>query len=145
MSEALPCVIVSVKGVRHRVLVDTGCSQSVVHVSCCKAWMKGAIDMVTPLGFMVILGMNAIRALGGVAVDAQNGVRFGVEKSEICATATAVIGVDEPDFSATYDPASNCRTAAWKWSESKEPGVLRSVVEAYSVLPEARDLYEEEL
>ena len=179
MSEALPCVIVSVEGVRHRVLVDTGCSRSVVHVSCCKAWTKGAVDMVTvsgekwqcegtdvvrlqlsggastdicvcvtttkPLGFMVILGMNAIRALGGVAVDAQNGVRFGIEESEICAAATTVIGVDEPDFSATYDPSSNCWTAAWKWSEGKEPGILRNMVEAYSVPPEARDLYEEEL
>ena len=108
MSESIPCVIVSVEGVRHRVLVDTGCSLSVVHVSCCKAWTKGAVDMVTvsgekwqcegtgvvrlqlsggastdicayvtttkPLGFMVILDMNAKTALGGVVVDAQNGV-----------------------------------------------------------------------
>ncbi|KAG0727855.1 hypothetical protein GWK47_033755 [Chionoecetes opilio] len=40
---------------------------------------------------------------------------------------------------------SNCWTAAWKWSGGKEPGVLRNTVEAYSVPPEARDLYEEEL
>ena len=89
--------------------------------------------------------MNAIRALGGVAVDAQNGVQFGIEKSDTCAAATTVIEVDEPDFSATYDPSSNCWTTAWKWSEGKEPGVLRNMVEAYSVPPEARDLYEEEL
>lgn len=171
--------MLSVEGVRRRVLVDTGCSRSIVHVSCCKAWTKGAVDMVTvsgekwqcegtgvvhlqlssgasidicvcvttakPLGFMVILGMDGITALGGVAVDAQNNVRFGIEKPEICAAADTVVRVDEPDFCATYDPLSRSWTAAWKWSEGKEPGVLKNTVEAYSVPPEARDLYEEEL
>lgn len=158
MSEALPCAVVSVDGVCRRVLVDTGCSVSVVHVACCKSWMKGAVDMVTvsgekwrcegtsivhlqlsggaatdirvcvttakPLGFMAILGMNGIIALGGVAVDAQNRVQFGIEKPEICAATNTVVKVEEHDFSGTYDPSSNCWTAAWKWSKDKEPGVL---------------------
>ncbi|KAG0724917.1 Nephrin [Chionoecetes opilio] len=117
-------------------LVDTGCSRSIAHVSCCKAWKKGIVSMTTvsgeewqcegtgivrlqlsggafttvrvsvtavkPLGFEFILGMDGIKALDGVTVDARNGVRFGVEKSEFCAAANTVVAVDErlPDYQA---------------------------------------------
>ena len=53
--------------------------------------------------------------------------------------------IDEPDFTATYNPVTNSWTAAWKWSEGKEPGVLQNKVEVYDVPHEARELYEEEL
>ncbi|KAG0724811.1 hypothetical protein GWK47_039835 [Chionoecetes opilio] len=127
-------------------LVETGCSRSIAHVSCCKAWKKGIVSMTTvsgeewqcegtgivrlqlsggafttvrvsvtavkPLGFEFILGMDGIKALDGVIVDARNGVRFGVEKSEFCAAANTVVAVDERDFSATYHPVTNSWTAA---------------------------------
>ncbi|KAG0719421.1 hypothetical protein GWK47_050518 [Chionoecetes opilio] len=159
--------------------MDTGCSRSIAHVSCCKAWKKGIVSMTTvsgeewqcegtgivrlqlsggafttvrvsvtavkPLGFESILGMDGIKALDGVTVDARNGVRFSVEKSEFCAAANTVVAVDERDFSATYDPVTNSWMAAWKWSEGKEPDVLKNQVESCSVPPDARDLYEEEL
>ncbi|KAK8374447.1 hypothetical protein O3P69_012045 [Scylla paramamosain] len=125
VSEVLPSAMVSVEGVHRRVLVDTGCSRSIVHVSCCRVWTKGAIDMVT--------------------VSEEKWQCEGTEKPKICVVANTVVGVDEPDFSATYDPLSICWTSARKWSEGKKPGVLRNTVEAYSAPPEARDLYEEEL
>ena len=59
------------------------------------------VTTAKPLGFMVILGMDGITALEGVAIVAQNSVRFGIEKPEICAAADTV---EEPDFSAIYDP-----------------------------------------
>ncbi|KAG0699088.1 hypothetical protein GWK47_025903 [Chionoecetes opilio] len=145
-------------------LVDTGCSRSIAHVSCCKAWKKGIVSMTTVSGedwqceetgivrlqlsdgafttvrvscdcseascFEFIFGMDGIKALRGVTVDARNGVRFGVEKSEFFAAANTVVAVDERDFSATYDPVTNSWTAAWKWSEGKEPDVLKNQVES---------------
>lgn len=103
------------------------------------------VTSAKPLGFAFSLGMDRIRAFGGVTVSIQSDVRFGVDEAKICAATDTVVGVDERDFSATYDPVANHWTAVWKWSEGKEPGVLRNQVEAYSVPREARDMYEEEL
>ncbi|MPC72747.1 hypothetical protein E2C01_067060 [Portunus trituberculatus] len=47
VSEVLPSAVVRVDGVQRRVLVDTGCSRSIAHVSCCKAWKEGGVNMVT--------------------------------------------------------------------------------------------------
>ena len=46
MSEALPSVVMYVGGVQRRVLVDTGCSRSIAHVSCCEKWKKNPVGMI---------------------------------------------------------------------------------------------------
>ena len=97
----------------------------------------------TPLGFAFILGMNGIVALGGATVNEERRVRFGKEEAVAC--GAAVIGVDEKDFSATYDTATNSWTAAWKWSQDSEPDALLNKVEEYSIPREARVMYENEL
>lgn len=179
VSEVLPSAVVSVEGVQRRVLVDTGCSHSIAHISCCKEWRKSAVNMVTvsgeewqcegtgtvrlqvscgayvdinvivttskPLGFSFLLGMDGIKALGGVTVNAQGKVYFGVEKMPICAASDTVVKVDERDFSVTYDPSSKSWTAIWKWAGGREPDVLRNTVDAYSVPEGPRIPYEEEL
>ena len=178
VKEVLPSVVLEVDGVLRRVLVDTGCSRSVAHVSWCKTWTKSAVCLVTasgdkwqcegtgtsqfqlhsgaradisvcvttemPLGFSFILGMDGINALGGVTVDPQGRVCFGVEDC-ICAATDVKLKVDQPDFTAAYDPSANCWTAAWRWAEGKEPGVLQYQVTEYAVPQDARDLYEKEL
>ena len=167
MNAALPSALVSVGGVQRRVLVDTGYSRNIAHVSCCKQWSMDTISIITvngeewqcegtglvrlqlgggaaadvrvcvtatrPLGYTFILGMDSIKALEGVTVDAQGEVRFNSDRSEMCAAADTVMGVDKRDFYATYDPEANYWTAAWKWAENKEPGILQNRVEAYSV------------
>ena len=99
----------------------------------------------TPLGFPFILGMNGIAALGGVTVSEERRVRFGKEDAVACVAGAAVIGVDEQDFSATYDSATNSWTAAWKWSQDGEPGALQNRVEEYLIPHAARVMYENEL
>ena len=64
---------------------------------------------------------------------------FEVE-DEICAPADLELKVDKPDFTATCDPRRNCWTAAWKWTEGKEPGVLYNQVAEYAVPRDAREL-----
>ncbi|KAG0728326.1 hypothetical protein GWK47_032710 [Chionoecetes opilio] len=99
----------------------------------------------TLLGFPFILGMNGIVALGGATVNVERLVRFGKEDTAVCAAAATVFGVDEQDFSATYDATTNLWTAMWKWSQGVEPGVLQNQIEEYSVPHEARLVYEKEL
>ena len=178
VKKVLPSIVMKVNGTWRRVLVDTGCSRSVAHVSCCETWTKSEVCLVTasgdkwqckgtgvlrlqlhsggsadvsvcatenmPLGFSFILGMDGIRALGGVTVDPQCGVQFGVE-DVICAATDVELEVDEPDFTATYDSRTNCWIAAWKWVESKEPGVLHNQAAEYAVPQDARESYEKEL
>ncbi|KAG0706288.1 hypothetical protein GWK47_024369 [Chionoecetes opilio] len=97
----------------------------------------------TLLGFPFILGMNGIVALGGATVNVERLLRFGKEDTAVCAVAATVIGVDEQDFSATYDAATNLWTAMWKWSQGVEPGVLQNQIEEYSVPREARLVWDE--
>ncbi|KAG0711524.1 hypothetical protein GWK47_020461 [Chionoecetes opilio] len=92
----------------------------------------------TLLGFPFILGMNGIVSLGGATVNVERLVRFGKGDTAVCAAAATVIGVDEQDFSATYDAATNSWTAMWKCSQGVEPGVLQNQIEEYSVPREAR-------
>ena len=123
MNGALPVARLSVGGVKCEALVDTGCSQGVVHQSVCRRWNRRPVSVLTvsggrywcegsgvacvqlqcgesvmvdvlvvarkPLGFEFILGMNGIRALGGVTVSSGDRVKFGAE-SAVSRVAAAV-------------------------------------------------------
>ena len=74
--------------------------------------IRVSVTTLMPLGFTFILGMDGIKALGGVTVDSQYGVRFGIDETVICAAGNTVEDVDEPDFTATYDPVTNSLPAS---------------------------------
>ncbi|KRZ59047.1 hypothetical protein T02_3184 [Trichinella nativa] len=78
-----------------------------------------------PVGYDLILGMNGIAALGGVMVSGGRCVRFGLNGPGVCAATEAGISIREKDFTATHCPSTRSWTAAWKWSDAGEPGVLR--------------------
>ncbi|KRY27734.1 Pol polyprotein, partial [Trichinella spiralis] len=63
----------------------------------------------------------------------------------VCAAPEAGISIREKDFTATYCPSTRSWTAAWKWSDAGEPGVLRNTVEEYPPANVARGAYEDEL
>lgn len=48
--------LVRLDGVEHRVLVDTECSRSIAHVSCCEKWNQGAVGMITEWGGVAVRG-----------------------------------------------------------------------------------------
>ncbi|CDW60330.1 BTB 2 and zf-CCHC domain containing protein [Trichuris trichiura] len=98
-----------------------------------------------PLGFDFILSMNGIAALGGVSVDGQRRVRFGVECAAVCATTLAGVRFEEKDFAVTFDPVARSWTAAWKWSDGERPAVLKNYVKEYSPTAWAVAQYEKEL
>ena len=49
-SGALPVKRLSVDGVEHEVMIDTGCTRSLIHQSACKEWKHSAINMVKVSG-----------------------------------------------------------------------------------------------
>ncbi|KFD49845.1 LOW QUALITY PROTEIN: hypothetical protein M513_09312 [Trichuris suis] len=107
--------------------------------------IEGVIADKKPLGFDVIIGMNGISALGGVTMNAQGQVQFGRAKAVVVASAAASIRVDEKDFVATYDPATNTWTTAWKWANGAAPEVLRNTKEEFPLPEGIREAYTEEL
>ena len=46
LNGALPAVIVQIDRVRRTALVDTGCTQTLVHKSCCQTWKKKQVPLL---------------------------------------------------------------------------------------------------
>ena len=143
MNAELPVVGVKIDDVQCLVLVDTGCSRSIVSANRCQMWMNQRVDVMTinslsqaccsvgtvticnekgdtaevdvlvmqekPLGYDLLLGIDAIRAFGSVMITVAGGVTLGREK-EVC----AAISFEEKDFYATFDNKEGAWTAKWK-------------------------------
>ena len=170
----------NVNGVLCEVLVDTGCTRTVVHSSLCAEWKRRSVSMVTvsgqrvdcagtaeaevgvpgggavvldalvvamkPLGFCAILGMDGVKALGGVTVRSSTDVRFAGE-GDVCAGAggSVDLAVEKEDFRVVFDARERRWTVEWKWSGEKPPDQLKNGVSEYHVTDEAREEYEREL
>ena len=91
------------------------------------------------LGFDLLLGIDAIKELGGVHLTKSGEVHFGNPKK--CAT----ISIDEPDFSVTFDWNTKAWTASWKWVSGHSPTELANRAQEYRVPDHVWDVYEEEL
>ncbi|KFD49052.1 hypothetical protein M513_10100 [Trichuris suis] len=108
-----------------------------------------AVDVIVsdrrPLGLDFVLGMSAIRLLGGVLVNSQGHVQFNPFSSATCAGADTVMRIDEKDFVVTYEPTSRSWTAAWKWANGGGPEVLKNARMEHPPAPAIRAAYEEEL
>ena len=85
------------------------------------------------LGFDFLLGIDAIKLLGGVYL------------TESGLNRCAAISINEPDFSVTYDRRNKEWTASWKWANDRSPNELRNSVLEYAVPCHARDAYENEI
>ncbi|KRZ50123.1 hypothetical protein T02_1604 [Trichinella nativa] len=130
-----PCLVLpklARRGRRHHHDVWSGNEMRGYHVVQLRPHGNGPIEVEVivvrskPLGYDLILGMNGIAALGGVMVTGGRCVRFGLDDPGVCAAAEAGISIREKDFTATYCPSTRSWTAAWKWSDAGEPGVLRN-------------------
>ena len=94
-----------------------------------------------PLGYDLLLGIDAIRALGGVAVWPSGQIRIGGGLVPTCVAIT----INKPDFTVTVDQQSRAWIAVWKWSEDRAPEGLDNGVSEYPVAAEIREDYEREL
>lgn len=206
-NDALPVVQLRVNDVKRRVMVDSGCSRCLVHISCCGSWtpcnsaimtMDGArhqcmgvsnvclqegsappkfvqalVVNFRPLNFDFVLGMNGVRALGGMRIESSGKVTLGREnpahewgqadlrgvpaggvagKSEVKqmrqtsdeGSCTDLV-IEENDFVVRFDANKKQWTAAWKWTEDRQPKALKNCIAEYSIKPEAKEEYEREI
>jgi len=93
-----------------------------------------------PLGYDLLLGIDAIRALGGAEITSNGRVMLG-KGEEFC----AALSIEEPDFCASFDHKQRVWTARWKWAMSEAPKQLHNVIPEYSVPDNIKTAYEEEL
>ena len=174
MKEALPVAEVWLDGNRHKVLVNTGCSRCVAHVSCCKKWRKEDVAILTisgeeqrcegtgvvslgldngasvdmgdkPLGFPFVLGMNGVTALGRVSVNAHRQVRFGVEDALVCAAAGTTTDVRVDEQDFSVTYDAASNTWTAAWKWLGGDEPGVNKVEEYTVPSEIRSQYEEEV
>ena len=122
----------------------TCCGVGVVSISTDEG-NSARIDVLVvhgkPLGFDLLLGVDSIKALGGVVVGPTGSVQLGDRRTIRC----AAISIDEPDFTATFVHHSRTWTASWKWSEDHAPERLHNEVSEYLVAAEIRNEYMQEL
>ncbi|KFD52624.1 hypothetical protein M513_06471 [Trichuris suis] len=110
-----------------------------------RVMVEAIIAPKRPLDLDFIIGMSGTVALGGVTVDGEGRVQFGLGNPTICASADTRIHIDKKDFSATYDPVTHVWTVAWKWSNGLAPGQLCNTREEYTPAVGIRKPYKEEL
>ena len=91
------------------------------------------------MGFDLLLGIDAIKLLGGVYLTESGEARFGG------LNRCAAISINEPDFSVTDDRRNKEWTASWKWANDCSPNELSNSVQEYAVPCHARDAYENEI
>ena len=102
--------------------------------------VEALVALKKPLSFDLLLGYDAIRALGGVHITQTGAVQFQ-EKTSVCAS----LRIDQPDFSVEFDPHQKAWTTSWRWSGNQEPAKLQNGVAEYHVPDQTRPAYEEEL
>ena len=90
-----------------------------------------------PLGFDLLLGIDAIKAVGGVIVGPIGSAQLGDRRTTKC----AAISINELDFTATFDHHSRTWTASWKLSEDHAPERLHNEVSEYPIAAEIRNEY----
>ena len=93
------------------------------------------------LGYELLLGLNAITQLGGIAMSGTSKVRFPQHGTLICAAIT----IDGPNFHAEYDKGKRIWTASWKWSGNQPPVSLKNRLSEYPTPKRCQGEYEREL
>ena len=90
-----------------------GCSDEMVTVSMeegSSAKISVLVVRSKPLGFDLLLGIDTIKALGGMVVRPTGLVQLGNKEIVKC----AVISINELDFTTTFNHRSWAWTVAWK-------------------------------
>ena len=120
------------------------CGESVVQIGISNGPSVAVRALVVDgdlLGYNLLLGLNVIRQLGGMAMSNTGKVRFPQRERLMCAAIT----LDEPDFHAEYDEAKHVWTASWKWSGVQPPVSLKNRLSEYPTPKRLHDEYEQEL
>jgi len=93
------------------------------------------------LGLDLLLGLDAIKQLGGMSMTSTGEVTFPQLDEPSC----AAIVINEPDFHAKYDANKRIWIASWKWSGDQPPVTLKNRLSEYPAPEQIREEYNREL
>ena len=120
------------------------CGESVVQIGISNGPSVAVRALVVDwdlLGYDQLLGLNAIRQLGGMAMSDTGEVRFPQHERLMCAAIT----LDEPDFHSEYDEAKHVWATSWKWSSDQPSVSLKNRLSEYPTPKRLQGEYEQEL
>ena len=164
---------VHVDGQECTVLIDSGCSQTLLSKAVCRFWKQKSAGVLTADGrrlncqgygkIKVEIGQVPAVDIEALVVDKQLlgfNLLLGINViKELCGVyltksgeahfgglnRCAAISIDELDFSVTYDRSNKEWTASWKWANGHSPSELSNSVQEYAVPCRARDAYKNEI
>ena len=166
---------VKVSGIDRIVLVDSGCTSSVVSRMLCRpeVWKHTAILIAgrkcllshgigsitltvtnrNPLKTNVLvvnskpLGFNLL--LGMDVIKKLGSVHINergkAHFAEVAHNLGATIELEQPDFRTEFDQCTKSWTVLWKWSSDQPPGILYNRVPEYTIPARACADYDKEL
>lgn len=139
---------------RRRSAVDTlggmsftciGVSECTIEVDDCVASLEMLVVPGKPMNFDLILGINAIRALGGVCIFG-GGIMFG---NRGCLRRQCAAGQqlkeEKPGYSIEFDSVSNRWTCKYNWIGGVEPVTIPNRISQYNVPDDARQDFDKEI
>ena len=173
LSGALPVIRLDVDGRECSALVDTGCTDTIVHVDCCKEWRPHRVPITTMSGdrlccrgvgrvsvrlpdgheaqleVLVVeekpMGVDVVLGMTGITSLGGVNVRNPADVRFCGAAVRPPLAVDTTDFVARFD-ADQCEwTVAWKWTGGVGPECLTNTVAQYAVAPDVRVEFDQEI
>ena len=123
--------------------LQTCCGKSIIRIHTATG-NSATIDVLgiwgEPLNFNLLLGINAIKALGSIYIT-----QYGSMKFEETWPFCAVICISKDDLSAKFEERQGVWVAAWKWSAGCAPEKLWNRISEYPVLSRLREEHQHEL
>lgn len=119
-----------------------GCYDCELTVEGCKLRLNCLVADVLP-GYDVILGMDAIKIMGGVWIGG-DGSQVSFDRNEVCASAGgSELKIDDQDFYAEFRDGQ--WHVSWKWVEGTSGPKLRNSVAQYKMDAEVEGSFSSEI
>jgi hypothetical protein len=101
--------------------------------------------LVTTLlsGYSMLLGMDAIKLLGGVWIGQDGSITIGSAVLGAAATSEHELQIEDEDFRAAFEGGR--WVVSWKWNDACRKPTLKNGIDQYSITNGAREDFEEEV
>lgn len=171
----LPITRLLVDGHWRTALVDSGCTDNIIHLSCCERFVKRSVTVTTvgdeklscngvgqvtvetssgqmaEISVLVMekepLGVDMILGMDGISALGGVSVKSPAEVV-FCGGAVvpeADLSVDAPDYKVQFDRRERIWKVSWKWSAGSAPEYLKNQVAMYNIPEGIRAEFDGEL
>jgi hypothetical protein len=94
-------------------------------------------------GYQMLLGMDAVAAMGGVRISGDSKVIFERDTGIVAAADVTDVEINDEDFSALFHDGK--WTVKWKWRLDDECPLLKNNVAQYQIPTEAHAEFDKEV